>query len=427
MPSPEQHSHYYVDLAKLGAYAAYVEVTDGKEAAVALYGQIGRMALQNDIPEDYWRWPGRAPYEDFEAANHAELLQAYDEKFAAPIAELRERLAGPEPPEPLAKTHRVTVHVIEVENEKYAVRLVNPRLEEIGMESMFSPQFETHGYARDIAPARHKSPRLEQMVGFSMHDTVTVAEYIESVPFTAAAINVVPARHIDELFDTAETMHSNNLMPDGFKKSNLPYSLATGFNVIDFSHNKSPEHVEYIITEIATGIVAPCDEDLEDLPISPEEYRARVAFLDRVLERSRIRYADQPTVIAYIEQSITDSKRNELQPALARWYAAGQPDNRDGSTRKGTGVTVGEIRQAIQVASDIATRIGEGLAADEITLRETVQTIQSVLEDSDTPLAQEIISEVSLAWDHLQQALLLLQEGRQGLDIAVHDYRGHPL
>lgn len=434
MSPPERRPHYYTDLARLGAYAAYVEMAQGKEASAELYGQIGRMATENEIPEGYWHWWERAPYEDYMAGNHAELLKAYDDTFAVPIAQLRERLAAPDAPEPLAKTHIVQVHAIQVDGKKYAVRLVEPHLEEIDMRSP-NAQAETQTYANNIAPARNLSPRLEQLAAYSAQDAVTVAEFIESVPLTPDVVEKIPDGHIDGLFNTAEDMVRLDLEPDTLKPSNMPYDPQKGFHVIDFfkRSGKGPAMLpSNVIGDLVVCVLTPTNNKLEDLPLTPESYQARLRLVDRFIQRCHLRYGTiDPETVGSVERQLAHFKSSVLKQAADRWHRqqlpadAGQPAN--SAERHGSSMPLAEVLRGLEAAASITERISHGLATDVTAVHGVVQLLQDVLNGNDTQLAEDILSDTAVAWDHLQQALLLLQEGRQALDVAVQDYRGHPL
>jgi hypothetical protein len=429
MTQPEQSSFYYTDMARLGEFAAHIESLEDREVGDQLFRSVGNLALTNQRPTGFWRWYERYGHRDHDIEVQADLLKAYDEKFAGPIAELHERLQGPNAPKPLAETPTVHVHVIEVDDKRYAVRFADWRLEGTDIEPL-SAGYLAHSYMKNLHSARGKSPQLEQLEGFSYKDGTTVAQFIESVPFTNDVIDAVPDRHIDELLRTAEIMRDNRLYPDAEKKSNLPYHPDTGFYIIDFYSYDRDVRLGDIIGDIVPGLVSPLTDTLEHEALAPQDYEARLAFLNRVLQRCRSRYAGtDPETLRLIEHHFTNFRKNGLAPALARWHTQHTTPEQGDTTeeRAAPTATVAEVRQALQDATEVISAVQGGLHIQEQQLRVTLATLRSVLQGSNHELADDVMRSVVLAADRLFQVVSHLDESSEAFNIAMQQYGRHPL
>lgn len=115
MTQPESLD-YYKAVAELATYAADQEIESNANEAAAVFGSLGQLALTGQHRGEVDAWRETADYYDpGEITAKAELLRAYDERFAGPVAALRASLGTSDAPEPLARTGQVEVYVIEVE------------------------------------------------------------------------------------------------------------------------------------------------------------------------------------------------------------------------------------------------------------------------------------------------------------------------
>lgn len=197
----------------------------------------GIVEKYRDRYTDFLRTPeGRAKVEA-----RLKYIQLFEEKFAAPVAELKARITQAEAddttsnlinggsknlPEYLGSGSNGSAYKITVDGQDYAVKLHN---------SDYPIYFDELVGAERVDNVPH-------LMAFSPKDKVTIMPLLSGTEITKNPDNIVPEiakRHIQGLIKTVAELHDLGLAIDP-KASNFMYDPEKGFEVLDFQVRANP-------------------------------------------------------------------------------------------------------------------------------------------------------------------------------------------
>jgi hypothetical protein len=170
----------------------------------------------------------------------AEILRAYKD-FAPAVSELKENLKAisslKEHTSYLGSGSHSSVFFIERESKKYAVRIPQRS------EKVSASEIDQHVAAAVLSKG---VPHLEQIIGASYEDGVTVAELMPGThlgDLDVESVRAITDEQLNELVNTLTAAHERGIYVDT-KPSNFFYDREMGFGIVDLASAKVMKNSE---------------------------------------------------------------------------------------------------------------------------------------------------------------------------------------
>lgn len=255
MTTPELQTGAPEAQATLAVFARAELTGEQQEEVFTNIGGVAlRLANSAEAPElpgfigDGYRYfeTQQSPDEAESVAYRAELLEGY-EPFAADVSRIKtERVDTPSEQVPgyLASGNESDVYVVEREGRQFAVRISRDADDPVGTDNYASGLMAGRGIAG-----------LEQMVGLSYEDAVTVSELLPGKrmeEYTPQEIAAISQEHLDQLAKTVIKAASAGISIDG-SGGNMLYDPEHGFGFIDYGRTSS-ERSEGVARAVTDGL-----------------------------------------------------------------------------------------------------------------------------------------------------------------------------